>query len=170
LFFDSLLLRQCTDFLFLCRNFAAVSFLFYFGELFQRSSYRFTKHYLGANKVPVIDGGESGEEFACAKALDSLPEIRFWLRNVVRNSNSFCLPTSTDKFYPDFVAMLNDGRFLVVEYKGAHLRDTQDVKEKEVIGKLLEERSSGKGLFLMAWKMQDGLNTREQIKRKTRTL
>ena len=36
----------------------------------------------------------------------------------VRQPNSFWLQTSSDKFYPDFVALLNDGRVLVVEYKG----------------------------------------------------
>jgi type III restriction enzyme len=142
----------------------------YNGELFQHSGYRFIKHYLGANKVPVIDGGESGEEFACAKALDCFPEVSFWLRNVARNPSSFYLPTSTDKFYPDFAAMLNDGRILIVEYKGAHLRGTQDVKEKELIGELWEKQSNGKGLFLMAWEKQNGLNIYEQIKKKVRML
>ena len=75
----------------------------------------------------------------------------------------FLLPTSTDKFYPDFVAMLNDGRILVVEYKGKHLIDAADTKEKLAIGKLWESKSAGKGLFLMAEKVKDGLNMVEQI-------
>ena len=40
------------------------------------------------------------------------------------------LPTSTDRFYPDFVAMLQDGRIFVVEYKGADRMDTGDTREK----------------------------------------
>mgnify|MGYP007099324582 FL=1 len=59
--------------------------------------------------------------------------------------------------------MLSDGRILVVEYKGKHLIDSADTKEKLVIGKLWESKSAGKGLFLMAEKVKDGLNMAEQI-------
>jgi type III restriction enzyme len=139
----------------------------YDGELFQpQSRYKFEKHFLGAHKVPAIDGGESGEEFKCAVVLDSLPQIKYWLRNAARHPNSFCLPTSTDKFYPDFVALLNDGRILVVEYKGAHIIDSKDTKEKSNIGALWEKHTNGKGLFMLAEKSRDGLNLTEQIKAK----
>jgi hypothetical protein len=58
------------------------------------------------------DGGEGGEEFQCAQAIDAESEVKFWLRNVARHHASFRLPTSTDNFYPDFVALLNDGRIV----------------------------------------------------------
>ncbi|MDR1543638.1 MAG: DEAD/DEAH box helicase family protein [Prevotellaceae bacterium] len=138
----------------------------YDDQLFQQSTYQFTKHYLGKYKVPMIDGGEKGEEFACAKAIDVLIEVKFWLRNVARHPNSFWLPTATDKFYPDFVAMLTDGRILLVEYKGEHLRGTDDVKEKQLVGELWERESNGTGLFLMAWKNENGKNVAEQLKDK----
>ena len=86
-----------------------------------RGRLKFRKHFLGTENVPAFDGSQDGEEVQCAAALDSLSEVKFWLRNVARHPNSFWLPTSTDKFYPDFVALLNDGRLLVAEYKGAHL-------------------------------------------------
>ena len=135
----------------------------YENELCYRGKYKFSKSYLGANHVPVIDGGEGGEEFECAKALDTNKYVKYWIKNVACNQNSFWLPTSTDKFYPDFVTMLNDGRILVVEYKGKHLIDFADTKEKLAIGKLWESKSNGKGLFLMAEKVKDGLTTAEQI-------
>jgi len=55
-----------------------------------------------------------------------------WIRNVARHTRSFWLPTTTDKFYPDFVAQLADGRLLVVEYKGALLAGAgvDDTNEK----------------------------------------
>lgn len=59
--------------------------------------------------------------------------------------------------------MLNDGRILVVEYKGKHLIASADTKEKLAIGKLCESKSAGKGLFLMAEKVKNGLNIAEQI-------
>ncbi|KAA6303194.1 MAG: hypothetical protein EZS26_000797 [Candidatus Ordinivivax streblomastigis] len=138
----------------------------YDNELCYNGSFRFTKHFLGANNVPIIDGNEKGEEFQCAVAIDSLPEVKYWLRNVARNPKSFYLPTATDRFYPDFVALLNDGRILVVEYKGAQFRGTSDVNEKELIGALWEKHTQGKGIFLMAWKTEQGLTTAEQIKKK----
>jgi len=79
--------------------------------------FRFSRHFLGADNVPAFDGNETGEEFQCAQVIDSLPQVKYWLRNVARHPNSFWLPTATDKFYPDFVTMLTDGRLLVVEYK-----------------------------------------------------
>ena len=140
----------------------------YDNQLFLQSTFQFTKHFLGSYKIPIIDGGEKGEEFACARAIDSLPEVKFWLRNVARHPCSFWLPTATDRFYPDFVVMLNDKRILIVEYKGEHLRGADDVKEKALIGELWEKESNGKGLFLTAWKTQDGLNVTNQLKKKVR--
>lgn len=106
-----------------------------------------------------------GEEFECARSIDTLPQVRHWVRNLAtRPQTSFWLPTSTDRFYPDFVAELQDGRALVIEYKGEHLADTQDTKEKRNIGQLWAEKSSGKGLFLMAEKRDaQGRDTRAQI-------
>ncbi|MDR1350766.1 MAG: DEAD/DEAH box helicase family protein [Zoogloeaceae bacterium] len=138
----------------------------YDGELCYQGSYKFAKHFLGNNKVPIMDGGETGEEFQCAKAMDAEPQIRFWLRNVARHPASFKLPTSSDFFYPDFAAMLNDGRILVVEYKGAHLAETPDTKEKVLIGELWEKHAKGKGLFLLAVKNKNGKTVAEQIKEK----
>lgn len=77
------------------------------------------------------------------------PAIKFWARNLSRRTTSFRLQTSTDWFYPDFIAMLHDGRILVVEYKGKHLSKTDDSIEKNDIGTLWESRSDGKCLFIM---------------------
>jgi hypothetical protein len=50
------------------------------------------------------DGGEKGVEFQCAKAIDAEQQVKYWLRNIARHPASFKLPTSTDYFYPDFIA------------------------------------------------------------------
>jgi type III restriction enzyme len=127
--------------------------------------FRFAKHFLGADAVPAFDGIEAGEEFHCAQALDSLPQVKFWIRNVARDPQSFWLPTASDKFYPDFVAQLNDGRFFVVEYKGALLAGAgvDDTNEKRAIGRLWESRSGGKGLFLVVEKDINGRDMRSQM-------
>lgn len=98
-----------------------------------------------------------GEEYECALALDSIKQVKYWVRNLSTQPRaSFWLPTSSDRFYPDFVAMLDDERLLVVEYKGAGYVTNDDSKEKRLLGELWQEKSNGKGLFLMAEK-QDGL-------------
>jgi type III restriction enzyme len=124
--------------------------------------YKFTKHFLGNNNIPSINS----EEFECVKMIDAEPQVKYWIRNVDRHSASFKLPTSTDYFYPDFVAKLEDDRILVVEYKGSHLADSQDTKEKEAIGKIWEMQSNKKGLFLLAVKNRDGKTVEQQIKEK----
>ena len=92
-----------------------------------------------------------GEEFECAQYIDQLPEVKYWVRNIEqRAQHSFWLQTSTDKFYPDFVCLLNDGRVLVVEYKGADRWSNDDSKEKRNLGELWAERSGGSCLFVMA--------------------
>ena len=110
-----------------------------------RGRYAFKKHY-----YPEIgDLDEKGEEFECAQFIDQLDKIDFWVRNPVRRpGHSFWLQTSTDKFYPDFVCKLKDGRAVVVEYKGSHLWNDES-KEKKALGELWSIRSEGTCLFVM---------------------
>ena len=76
-------------------------------------------------------------------------EVKDWVRNLVRRpGSSFWLPTSTDKFYPDFVVFLHDGRILMVEYKGGYIADNADSKEKKAVGELWAAKSGG-CLFVM---------------------
>ena len=106
------------------------------------------KRHLFPGKVGKFD---SGEEKECAMHIDSLlkdPEV--WLRNLSGDdAHSFWLPTSRDLFYPDFVIRLNDGRILVVEYKGGRDWDNKDTKEKNAIGQAWAELSDGKCIFVM---------------------
>lgn len=111
-----------------------------------RGMYKFKKHYY----PQVGDLREEGEEFECAQFIDSLFEVKFWVRNLERRpSHAFWLQTSSDRFYPDFVCLLNDGRYLVVEYKGEDRWSNDDSKEKRDVGGLWEARSSGLCLFVM---------------------
>ncbi|MEQ1512820.1 MAG: DEAD/DEAH box helicase family protein [Lysobacteraceae bacterium] len=110
--------------------------------------YEFRKHYYP--KPGELKSEIDGEETACAIALDRLPQVRHWVRNLERQPEyAFWLPTSTDRFYPDFVAELDDGRLLVVEYKGAHLYDNADSREKREIGNVWADASNGHCVFLM---------------------
>lgn len=132
-----------------------------------RGPYRFSKHFTGWDQVAAFDGTDDGEELACAKIIDSLPEVKHWVRNVARHPNAFWLPVASGKFYPDFIVELNDGRILVVEYKGAHLSDAADTDEKRAIGALWENKSD-RALFLVVEKQIDGRNVRDQLIEKLR--
>lgn len=143
-----------------------VSFDFAFA--FTPDSYYPQRRYHGAFKPTkhfyAQVGDMNGEEAECAKAIEMLGDkVKYWARNIERDDNAFRLPTSSDYFYPDFVVMLEDGRILVVEYKGEQYRGTDDVKEKENIGQLWARESNGKGLFLMAWKTNQGMNIHQQL-------
>ena len=91
-----------------------------------------------------------GEECDCAVFLDQLDAVKYWVRNLERRpESSFWLPTSTDRFYPDFVARLTDGRILVVEFKGEHLWSNDDSREKRAVGEVWADWSNGACLFVM---------------------
>lgn len=123
-----------------------------------QGSYEFERHF-----YPVIHdlrektgAGRTAEEFRCAMAIDSNPKVKHWVRNIERQEQcSFWLPTSTDYFYPDFVAELIDGRVLVVEYKGEPYRTNDDSKEKKQVGHQWEKSSDGRCLFLFAVETDD---------------
>lgn len=106
---------------------------------------RFRKHFY--RNV----GHLNGEEEAFAVFLDGLPEVETWVRNPEQKPrHAFWLQTSSDRFYPDFVCKLRDGRILVVEYKGADRYDNPEEVEKRVLGELWAAKSDGQCLFVMA--------------------
>lgn len=95
-------------------------------------------------------GAMNGEEVMCAQVIAHDGRVECWVRNLEREpKSSFWIQTSSDKFYPDFVAKFGNGNVLAVEYKGSHLAGTLDTVEKERLGKLWEERSGGKCYFEM---------------------
>lgn len=128
--------------------------------VFDESRYGYNQPYKGGTDFKkhlfrvIGDLEVSGEEHECAIAIERNPNIKAWVRNTAKQPHSFWLQTSSDKFYPDFVALLNDGRILVIEYKGADRFSNDDSKEKRLIGDLWAERSGGKCLFLMIEKKE----------------
>lgn len=125
---------------------------------FYAGRYKFSKHYF----AQIEDLKESGEEFTCASIIDGLPEVKHWVRNPVKRG--FYLPLADRKFYPDFVAELQDGRIMVVEYKGEPYKTNDDSKAKALIGETWARLSDGRCLFIMAVeKDNNGRNVQEQL-------
>jgi type III restriction enzyme len=141
--------------------------------------YRFTPHHYPARPpyysgrfkfqrhfFPIIEDLKAqGEEYECAKAIDSLEQVKYWIRNLVRRDHaSFWLPLAHGRFYPDFICELNDGRMLVVEYKGEAYATNDDSAEKRAVGELWAKTSQGACLFIMAVEQDSqGRDVRQQI-------
>jgi type III restriction enzyme len=131
----------------------------YRATAFYHRAFKFPKHYYGEDFVGEFDGKE---ELECAKEIEKHPLVKRWVRNVV---GMFGLPTATGTFYPDFFAELNDGRVLLVEYKGEHLIEHE--QQKKNIGERWAETSGGKALFLWAVKKDEhGRDVHRQLQDK----
>lgn len=121
--------------------------------VFDDQTYAYNRPYRGARKFQkhyfqeIGDLNDRGDEFDCAVYLDQHPKVRYWVRNVDRKPNAFWLQLPSGRFYPDFMALLMDGRVMAVEYKGAFLEDAAQDKRK--IGELWADASEGKCLFAM---------------------
>lgn len=131
-----------------------------FNIAFEQGRYAYDFPYSGVFKLkrhffPVIGNLKStGEEFECAQEIaNHLPNVQWWVRNVERKRGSFWLQTASDKFYPDFIVRLYDGVTVAVEYKGAHIAEGRESREKKQIGELWAKRSGGRCRF--AW-VEDG--------------
>lgn len=125
-----------------------------------RGKFRFAKHFY---PVPA-DLEDGGEEWLCAIAIDSHPKIKRWVRNLDSEPDAaFWLPTSSRRFYPDFVCELQDGRLLVAEYKGEQIRNMPKELEKAEVGRLWAAHSGGKAIFAMLYKHEDGRNVGQQL-------
>lgn len=113
--------------------------------------YKFRKHFYP--KVGDLrwktGAGKEAQEFTCAKVIDELEQVEFWVRNLVDKSQ-FWMPTHKDRTYPDFVAKLKDRRLLVVEFKGSDRFTNDDSEEKRMIGALWQKASDGRGIYVMA--------------------
>lgn len=132
------------------------------GFVFSEPHYAYNRPYKGPTAFlkhlfPVVGDLEpKGEEFDCACHLDRHGAVRAWVRNVDRKPNAFWLQTPVAKFYPDFVALLDDGRYAAVEYKGADRFGDEDSTRKRRVGDLWADASDGACLFIMPTRRQFG--------------
>ncbi len=107
---------------------------------------------------------DGGEEWRCALAIDEHAKVKRWVRNLDSDPVAgFWLPTSSGRFYPDFVCELTDSRVLLVEYKGGYISGMAKEIEKGQVGKVWAERSGGKALFAMVLKNLEGMGVVQQL-------
>ena len=108
--------------------------------------FAFKKHFYGR-----MGDFDSREEFECAVWLDIQAQkgrLQFWVRNLARREGaSYFFQKASGRFYPDFVCKLNDGSFLIVEYKGADR--WKEAADDRLIGGLWQRLSGGTCRFVM---------------------
>ena len=110
-----------------------------------KRSEEFPKH-----KYRSVDRLDSEEEYQVAKYIEGLDEVVTWVKNIPKDPiNSFSLPTSKGKFYPDFILLLKNGKIVVAEYKGEHLRSNDNTKEKEMMGELWASKSENLAFLML---------------------
>lgn len=133
--------------------------------------YRFRKHYYGLiGDLKDAPAQQPDHEFHCAVAIDEAPEVRHWVRNLARMPEyAFWLPTAKDRFYPDFVAELKDGRLLVIEYKGEGYKTTDDSTIKRRIGEYWAALT-GNGFLFAVERDELGQDVRQQLAAKLKAM
>ena len=119
--------------------------------VFEQGRYAYDWLYAGFTDLPkhffpqIGNLRADGEELDCAVFLATqLEGVKFWVRNVERKPTAFSLQTASDRFYPDFLCLLENGHILVVEYKNTRDWDLPDNQEKRQLGRTVERRSVGK--------------------------
>jgi len=111
---------------------------------YYNGSFKFSKHF--HNQI----GDMNEEEAECAFNIATNSNVELWIRNLERQEfYAFWLQTSTDKFYPDFIAKLTDGTIVIIEYKGSDRYNNDDSKEKRQLGDFYAGVSENKCRFIM---------------------
>ncbi len=68
--------------------------------------------------------------------IDSLPNVRFWVRNREKRDPFYIQGWRKNKFFPDFVVATERGNILALEWKGEDRISNEDTDYKTCIGKI----------------------------------
>ncbi len=105
----------------------------------------FNKNYY--DKVDKLNGEELN--FIQRLDLDTLPNIKYWVRSREKIDPFYIQGWKKNKFYPDFVAVTKKGNIIALEWKGADRVSNEDTEYKVEIGKIWENLGKGKNLFFL---------------------
>lgn len=81
--------------------------------------------------------------------LETLPNIKFWIRNREKKDPFFIQGWKKNKFYPDFIAVTKKNNIVALEWKGEHLMTNEETQYKEEIGKIWESMNKNLHFFLV---------------------
>lgn len=105
----------------------------------------FNKGYY--DKIDKLNGEE--REFVDRLDLDTLPNIKFWVRNREKVDPFYIQGWRKGKFYPDFVAVTKKGVVVALEWKGGDRVSNEDTAYKVEIGELWEKLGANKLRFFL---------------------
>lgn len=81
--------------------------------------------------------------------LDTLPNIKFWIRNREKVDPFYIQGWKKGKFYPDFIAVTKKGNTLALEWKGEDRVSSEDTEYKVEISQIWEKLGKGKLHFFL---------------------
>ena len=105
----------------------------------------FNKNYY--TKIDKLNKEE--QRFIERLDLDTLPNIRFWVRNREKKDPFYLIGWQKNRFYPDFIALTNKGNILVLEWKGEDRISNEDTQYKEQVAEIWQQLGKGKLHFFL---------------------
>ncbi len=81
--------------------------------------------------------------------LDTLPNIKFWVRNREKQDPFYIRGWKKNKFYPDFVALTKNGNTVALEWKGEDRISNEDTEYKTAIADIWAKFGKGKLHFFL---------------------
>lgn len=105
------------------------------------------------------------QDFVDRLDLDTLPNIKFWVRNREKIDPFYIQGWKKGKFYPDFIAVTEAGNIIALEWKGEDRVSSEDTKYKEEIAKVWLDLGKGALYFFL---VHNG--NKEEILTKVKTL
>lgn len=88
-------------------------------------------------------------EFVQRLDLDTLPNIKYWVRSREKVDPFYIQGWKRGKFYPDFVAVTKKGNIIALEWKGADRVSNEDTGYKVQIGEEWTRLGKGKQHFFL---------------------
>ena len=105
----------------------------------------FNKNYY--KKIDKLNGEELS--FVQRLDLDTLPNIKYWVRSREKVDPFYIQGWRRGKFYPDFVAVTKKGAVIALEWKGEDRVSNEDTAYKMEIGELWSKLGGGKLYFFL---------------------
>lgn len=94
------------------------------------------------------EGMMNGLETRCAEHFSGLDNVKWWHRNDTYNGFYINGPIN---HYPDFIVMTNRNHLVMVETKGAQLKNNDDSKQKLKLGKQWADKAGPKYRYYMVF-------------------
>ena len=94
------------------------------------------------------EGKMNGLETRCAEYFSGLDNVKWWHRNIDRKG--FCI-NGPINHYPDFIVETYNGHIVIVETKGAQLKNNDDSKQKLKLGKQWADKAGTRYRYYMVF-------------------